>query len=255
MSDRKQIFDIEITTRCNKQCSICPRQNFTRRDRDMSLDTFEKLCDWLPNGSVVFFAGYGEPTLHDNLTEFISRLSKKGISVSIMTNGKLLSRGKIRGLYEAGLQKLQISVLPKDGTPEVTRFVDMIDREFYSKTRFNLIYDENTGIPAHLTVSLEKFGFEIECKRVHSRGGHLYIGATETNSFPCGTFLYVTYVDTDGGLQICSNDINGEHNLGNISTMTFEHFFDMKKRFDRGRVVAPICKVCDDEYRRLNLRE
>jgi len=221
----------------------------------MSLDTFERLCGWLPTGSVVFFAGYGEPTLNDNLLEFISRLSQKGISVSIMTNGKLLSRGKVRELYGAGLHKLQISVLPGDGAPEVTRFADMIDREFYSKTRFNLIYDEKAGIPEHLTGLLEQFGFEIECKRVHNRGGHLYRCVTEADSFPCGTFLHVTYIDTDGGLQICSNDINGEHRFGNISTMTFEQLFDMKKRFDRGKIVAPICKLCDDEYRRLNLRE
>jgi len=221
----------------------------------MTADTFEKLSDWLPAGSCVFFAGYGEPMLHENHIEFIGGLSRKGISVSIMTNGKLLSRGKIRELYGAGLNKLQISVLLNDDAPEIAEFVDMIDGEFRSKTRFNLIYDEKTEMPGNLMESLERSGFEVERKRVHSRGGHLYGNVRTDASLPCGTFLYVTYVDTDGGLQICSNDINGEYNLGNISTVTFERFFDMKRRFDRGGIAAPICELCDDEYRRLNLRE
>jgi len=254
LSDSKQIFDVEITTRCNKRCYSCPRLNFARPNRDMSSDTFEALCAWLPRGSDVFFAGYGEPLLHDSLPDFIGKLFTKEIKASVMTNGKLLSRDGIRELFEHGLHKLQISILLKDGTQEMMKFVDIIGSEFYAKTQFNLMYDESTGKAEHLTESLERLGFKVSYKRIHSRGGHLYRNAEKANPSPCGTFLYVTYIDTDGGLQICSNDINGEYNLGNIATLTFEQLFE-KKRLNGDKVIAPICELCDDEYRLLNMRK
>jgi len=250
--DSKQIFDIEITTHCNKQCSICPREKFRRQNREMSSDIFEKVCDWLPKGSDVFFAGFGEPLLRKNHLDFIKKLTENGIRSSIMTNGKLLSYDKICELYESGLYKLQISILLEQEEKEIKKFVDMIDGKFYKKTQFNLIYDKNTEKPINLKNELESFGFKVYDKRVHSRGGHLYRNEIEMDTRPCGTFERFAYIDTNGDLQICSNDINGEYNLGNILTLTFEELLDKKKSFNRENI--RVCKFCDDKYAEINLQ-
>jgi organic radical activating enzyme len=251
-----QIFDIEITTRCNKQCYICPRENFTRQNRDMSSITFENICNWLPAQSDVFFAGYGEPMLHREYMAFISRLSEEGFRTSIVTNGNLLSYNKICELYEAGLHKLQISILLKYEEIKIKSFVDIIDRKFHNKTQFNLLYDETMEKPEFLVDNLKKMGFKVYYKRIHNRGGELYRNEFEhSKSIPCGTFLNVTYIDTEGSLQICSNDINGKYNLGSIETLTFDEFMDKKREMNKAKEIAPICKLCDDEYRLLNLKK
>lgn len=254
--DCNQMFDVEITTRCNKRCRICPRKNFIRRDRDMSANTFEKLRAWLPSGCDIFFAGYGEPLLHDGYIDFIRMLSKDGIRTSILTNGNLLSDEKICELYNVGLHKLQISILPEYDNAEIKKYVDMTDREFYSKTQFNLLYEDMTETLKQLANNLKNLGFKVYLKRVHSRGGELYKVETDNACcYPCGTFLNVTYIDTNGEIQICSNDINGKYNIGNIDTMTFNALMDKKHELSKSGMIAPICNFCDDEYRIINRRK
>ena len=92
---------------------MCPRDNFNRKNLNMSLDTFEKFYNWIPEHCDVFIAGYGEPLLNSNLPYFINKLHKKGIDVSVITNGKLLSDEKIEELFDNGLDRLQISIILK----------------------------------------------------------------------------------------------------------------------------------------------
>jgi hypothetical protein len=219
----------------------------------MSLRTFEKICDWLPECCDVFFAGYGEPLLHKDHKFFINELSKKGIKTSILTNGKILTMEKIKELYDIGLFRLQISVLLKYEQDKIMEFVNMIDREFYSKTQFNLLYDETIEKPETITDDLKEQWFKIYYKHIHSRGGELYNKKAEDT--PCGTFLCVTYIDTNGSLQICSNDINGKYNPGNIEDITFEALVEKKYQLSKKGIIAPVCKQCDDEYRLLNLQK
>jgi organic radical activating enzyme len=250
------MFDIEITTRCDKLCDICPRQNFARQNRDMSLEILEKICNWLPKNSDIFFAGFGEPLQHKNHMVFLEKLHKENFRTSIMTNGKLLSYNKICELYESGLYKLQISILLKYEKSEIAKFVNIIDSKFYSKTQFNLLYDETIEKPVSLVNNLEEMGFKIQFKHIHNRGGELYKNEYEyTKRLPCGTFRDVTYIDTNGSIQICSNDINGKYNLGHIETMTFEELMNKKHNLNETGEIAPICKECDDEYRGIHLQK
>jgi hypothetical protein len=221
----------------------------------MSLETFEKVCDWLPKGCDVYFAGYGEPLLHKDHKFFISELSKKDIRTSILTNGKILSNDKIRELYCIGLYKLQISVLLKYEKDKIKEFVDMIDCEFYNKTQFNLLYYETTEKSELIADALKRQGFKIYYKHIHSRGGELYNGEIELHNSPCGTFLHVTYIDTCGSLQICSNDINGKYNIGNIESITFEDLMEKKHQLSKKGIIAPVCELCDDEYKLVNLKK
>jgi hypothetical protein len=219
------------------------------------METFEKVCDWLPKGCDVYFAGYGEPLLHKDHKFFISELSKKGIRTSILTNGKILTTEKIKELYDIGLFRLQISVLLKYEQDKIMEFVNMIDRKFYSKMQFNLLYDETIEKSELITAGLEKQGFKIYYKHIHSRGGELYNREVEPDDSPCGTFLCVSYIDTNGSLQICSNDINGKYNLGDIENITLDTFMEKKYQLSKNGIIAPICKLCDDEYRALNLKK
>ena len=95
----RQMFDVELTTNCNKRCYLCPREKLTRTNLSMTKSTFEILLDWLPSDCDVFFAGFGEPLLNENCAAFVKALHDSGRKTSIMTNGILLSEKKNRRTF------------------------------------------------------------------------------------------------------------------------------------------------------------
>jgi MoaA/NifB/PqqE/SkfB family radical SAM enzyme len=95
--------------RCNLSCAYCneyddhsppvPTRDLLRRiDRLAALGT-----------GVVTLSG-GEPLLHPDLDEIIRRIRGHGVIATLITNGYLLSRDRIRRLNRAGLDHLQISI-------------------------------------------------------------------------------------------------------------------------------------------------
>jgi organic radical activating enzyme len=245
----RQLFDLEITTRCNKQCYICPRDNFQRKNKDMSFVTFEKIVEWLPTDCDVFFAGYGEPLLHKDYLLFVQQLHTKGVGVSLLTNGKLLTAKKIQELFDVGLDRLQISILLKNELNEIEKYVKMTNSNQSSKIRFNLMYDYSVTKPFAITEELQSKGFEVCYKLIHNRANELYDACHFNEIITCGTFFVDTYIDTNGSLQICSNDINGKYNLGSIYEMSFDELRNRKKEFAGNKTIIPICEHCTDEYR------
>jgi MoaA/NifB/PqqE/SkfB family radical SAM enzyme len=64
----------------------------------------------------VFFGGFGEPLSHPDILQMVAQAKALGATVEMVTNGTLLTREMSRGLIEAGVDMLWISV---DGaTPE-----------------------------------------------------------------------------------------------------------------------------------------
>ena len=102
----------ELTYRCNARCAICP---YWRRPSEPAL---ELTADQIREGlgkihaygcRLVNFTG-GEPTLRSDLEEIISEASRLGIWTSMVTNGSLITRGRLRSLKSAGLDHLLISL-------------------------------------------------------------------------------------------------------------------------------------------------
>ncbi len=95
------VVNYHITNRCNYHCTYC----FGKFDRqkDPSVDNAKRIIDNIASYFVqnkiidgrINFAG-GEPTLHEHLDELINYSSSLGISVSIVTNGSLLTAERIR---------------------------------------------------------------------------------------------------------------------------------------------------------------
>ena len=97
-------------------------------------------------------------------------------------------------------------------------------------------------------------GFKVIIKKIHSKAG-IYYKTNNISYYSCGTFFKVTYIDVEGNIQICSNDINGIHSLGNINNTSFPELKKIKKNYIGKENPFEICKFCDDEYRFINLNE
>ncbi len=102
----------ELTYRCNARCSICA---YWRRPSDPARElNAEEIREGLrrlyANGCrLVNFTG-GEPTLRRDLEEIVSAASGTGMWTSMVTNGTLLTRERLRDLKAAGLDHLLISL-------------------------------------------------------------------------------------------------------------------------------------------------
>ncbi len=110
---------IEPTNLCNLDCRTCMRNVWDEPLGQMSMTVFGHILDSLPAFSplpTVFFGGFGEPLVHPDIIDMVRRVKELGAPVELITNGILLTEACARGLMDAGLDVLWVSL---DGaTPE-----------------------------------------------------------------------------------------------------------------------------------------
>lgn len=110
---------VEATNRCNLECRTCIRNSWDEPLGQMSDSIFARVLDGLRVFSpvpTVFFGGFGEPLAHPRVIEMVAQAKALGGPVEMVTNGTLLTRDISRGLIEAGLDMVWVSI---DGaTPE-----------------------------------------------------------------------------------------------------------------------------------------
>lgn len=88
-------MNISITNACNRRCAYCfqkewylsKKANSTTDEsvKEMSIETYTKLCDWAPRIPVFKLLG-GEPLLHSQIAEFIEVSKEKNKLLTIISN-------------------------------------------------------------------------------------------------------------------------------------------------------------------------
>ena len=106
---------VEITTRCNLRCPMCPKQAPGNGivDGDMRAATFDGIKPALSGLEALILNGIGEPLLHPSLERFIAsakQLMPADAWVGFQTNGQLLDRNRAYALVDAGIDKVCISL-------------------------------------------------------------------------------------------------------------------------------------------------
>ncbi len=105
-------LEVELTSHCNLACKFCPQTRLTRPKGDLEYDEFERLLDRV--GDFVFllnFSGFGEPTLHPRLFDFIRLAKSRGIPrVEIETNGTRINEAFLQEIFESGLDVLAVNL-------------------------------------------------------------------------------------------------------------------------------------------------
>jgi MoaA/NifB/PqqE/SkfB family radical SAM enzyme len=104
---------IEVTNKCNLNCSTCMRNVWDVEYGSLSLQTFERILsdlDAFPQKPELFFGGYGEPLSNPGCLQMLECAKKLGYRVSLISNGLLLTDQVIRTLVEIRLDRLWISL-------------------------------------------------------------------------------------------------------------------------------------------------
>ena len=112
-------LDVDVTTTCNFQCPMCPAgadgHNFPGFQKGRFLDRAlytRALTEAAEFGLPSLRLGLtGEPLLVPGLENWVGQARAAGVlDISLITNGRLLTPRVSRGLIEAGLTRLMISV-------------------------------------------------------------------------------------------------------------------------------------------------
>jgi MoaA/NifB/PqqE/SkfB family radical SAM enzyme len=109
---RFEAFQIEVTSRCNLKCVMCPVTVLAEHwpACDMAWDTFERAAAAFERVKWVHLQGWGEPMLHRRIFDMIARAKSAGCRVGFTTNGTRLTRENGERLLELGLDLLAVSI-------------------------------------------------------------------------------------------------------------------------------------------------
>src|SRR3954467_11347116 len=127
-----EIVQIESTNICNAKCVFCPRDEMQRRQGIMTVELFKKVVDECAELGIthVRMHNYGEAFIDRKLVEKVRYAKQKGIrEVGMISNGSLISEPVARGMIDAGLDAINISV-------------DASGKEVFESTRLGLKYDK-----------------------------------------------------------------------------------------------------------------
>jgi len=226
-------INVEISSRCNKNCWMCGRR---KRERlygdqnygDMDFDVLEKIAAQVPEGIMIAFHNNGEGLLYPRFKEAVELFPH--CITYLVTNGLLLVE-KAEEII-GNLDILSISVIEKEDTmvkafqmaiiekflelkgdqkPNVTlRFVGDVDEEPYKK--FNLM-----GVR----------------RLLHNPEGS--VGFKKSPTIPehgvCQDLLNRLAIDRYGNVSTCVRfDPDGELVLGNIKEKRLAELWNSMKR-------------------------
>ena len=108
-------FEIEVTARCNNNCRHCyincPENDESLREKELSFEDIRQLADdAVDMGALWCLITGGEPLLRDDFFDLYMYLKKKGLLVSVFTNGTLITDEHISLFKKYPPRDLEVSV-------------------------------------------------------------------------------------------------------------------------------------------------
>lgn len=261
---RQPLIDLELVSACNVTCTFCPRSEMLRENHKMDEKTFSAVENFLPPDAIIMFSGLGDSLLHPKLVTWVKRLTSRGHSTCLITNGVLLTPERQQSLISAGIAQFQISLHGLD-EQTVSRIVHVgacpsrvhsnleylaQNKPEHLRVRINFV---ETKTNHHARLEVENFatqqGFEFFYRREHTRGGSLSGGRIPHSHGDCGIFASVTFITCDGIVLPCVNDVSGIGAYGSVHELSWSDVLAWKKHTVKTGRWFSVCNNCDDDYR------
>jgi hypothetical protein len=268
----------EVTTKCNYNCVICPRDKLTRKIETMDFELFKKLFNEIINETnqydTLTFPGMGESLLDRTLEDKIkyAKSKVKKLDVLILTNGSLLTTERFKTFEDLGVTSVRVSFYggdPKtyskihrtgdensfekvrDSLVEISR----IRKETKLLLTFNLLDGGNDGVVKDWISFWEPKADLLEVWRPHNWvDGKSYRLVQKEQLKTCGRpFRGPLQVQVDGTVNMCCFDFDGKLTLGDLKTQSLREIFSSSlfkkivKYHNSGNFAGSglICEICD----------
>ena len=263
-----EIVQIESTNICNAKCVFCPRDEMHRRQGVMSVDLFRKVVDECVELGIthVRMHNYGEALIDRRLVEKVRYAKEKGIQeVGMISNGSLITDAVARGMIEAGLDAINISV-------------DASGKDVFEATRIGLNYDKVIANIERLLRIREELGrrrpkvilsfvrqhnsadeqafiehWKQIADKIHITDLHNWAGTLNRESdvnYPCYRPWLTFTVLWDGRVSLCCADFDGRTVLGDLNAATIREIWNSEPYLNARRMHLEsggpeICRSCD----------
>jgi hypothetical protein len=263
-----EIVQIESTNICNARCVFCPRDEMKRRQGVMDAGLYRKVVDECAALGIrhVRLHNYGEPFVDRQLTEKVAYAKQRGIAeVGVISNGSLIDERVARGVIDAGLDAINISV-------------DASGREVFERTRVGLKYDNVIANIERLVRIRGELGrthpklilsfvrqdnsdeerafidhWRTFADKIHVTDLHNWAGTLNRESdvrYPCYRQWLTFTVLWDGRVSLCCADFDGRVVLGDMRTSSIRETWesDAYRQVRREHLESggpDICRACD----------
>jgi radical SAM protein with 4Fe4S-binding SPASM domain len=262
------IVQIESTNICNAKCVFCPRDEMHRQQGVMDMALFTKIVDECAALGIrhVRLHNYGESFVDKRIIEKIAYAKRQGIpQVGLISNGSLVGEAAARGIVEAGLDTINISVdAAGKETFEATRLGLKYDRVIENIERLLRIRAECGRAHPKLILSFVRRNDSQEerafiehwrgkADKIHITDLHNWAGTLSQESdvrFPCYRQWLTFTVLWDGRVSLCCADFDGRIVLGNLKDSTLQRVWNSaeyravrRQHLEHGG--PEICRTCD----------
>ena len=263
-----EIVQIESTNICNAKCVFCPRDDMHRRQGIMSVELFRKIVDECVELGIthVRMHNYGEAFIDKRLVKKVRYAKQQGIKeVGMISNGSLITDQIARGMIDAGLDAINISV-------------DASGKEVFESTRVGLKYDKVIGNIERLVRLRADSGkrrpklilsfvrqnnsadeqafiehWRAIADKIHVTDLHNWAGTLNKESdvnYPCYRPWLTFTVLWDGRVSLCCADFDGKTILGDLNTHSIAEIWNAEPYRDVRRQHLEsggpdICRACD----------
>ena len=263
-----EIVQIESTNICNAKCVFCPRDDMERKQGIMDMALFTKIVDECVALGIghVRMHNYGEPFVDRALVDKVRYAKQKGIpQVGMISNGSLINEAAARGMIEAGLDAINISV-------------DASGKDVFESTRIGLKYDKVIANIERLLALREQAGrrrpklilsfvrqnnsedehafiehWRTKADKIHITDLHNWAGTLNQKSdvnYPCYRPWLTFTALWDGRVSLCCADFDGRTILGDLRTHTISEIWnsDTYRALRREHLKSggpAICRSCD----------
>ncbi len=239
---------VEVTTRCNYKCCICPRESLSRKIETMEYELFKSLIDKILSETKQYttlaFPGMGEPFLDETLSEKIKYARQKGLNILILTNGSLLNVEKFKEMEALGVNSIRVSFYGNDRTSYSKVHgvkENMFDKvrnslteicKIRSKTQilmtYNVVDNYNDSVMDSWMDYWKGRVDLFEVWRPHNWvDGKNYRVVQQEKMKTCGRpFNTPLQIQVDGTVNMCCFDYNGKLLLGDLKTQTLNEIFN-----------------------------
>jgi len=274
MKKFKKIY-IEITNKCNLNCSFCSIDN--REKREMTLEEFSLVLDKVSNYTEsIYLHVKGEPLIHSKFDDILNICDKYNVNVCITTNGTLLknkkdillkhkikqinislhSENNIKSYFEDVFNTCdelskKITIIYRlwtlDNIKKVsTIIVDKIKHHYNLSTLIvdKLYNDKNIKIKDNIYVDKDiEFTWPNDGNVIESNIGTCY-----------GTRSHIAIL-SNGIVVPCCLDSNANIPLGNIfndnmdDILNNKTYCELKRNFQNNKIINSLCQKCNYRLR------
>lgn len=271
---------LEITTQigCPLMCTFCPQDKLNRAYTDpirkMSVDTFEKVLQKLPQDYRIVFAGYTEPWANPLCNQFVKIALEKGFSISIYTtlyNVSLQQADELANLidqYHQQVKHFWIHLPDRNNNMRGFKYSSEYDQvltrilSIRNTSIHTMTMDSKSQIHPDITSSVSPNPWylhtrannlnqdDIKQQPVHLPPRYEYI--VECTRDP---ELKSNILLPNGDVMLCCMDYGLKHRLGNLLTSNLEEVLNgverkkvIKLSNQLGYTDKLLCKSCNDAH-------